>query len=134
MELILNRIQTPDGTILTSHHRNDYVSHIDKNSKYYAVDGGLDYIKRVGAKDYEELSVATDAPFELIRHVFHRGGRGKDGMQPLTYVEMSRMSDNWLLACIKYNEERGAAKSLASKLYKKEIAYRKKHKIKINEI
>lgn len=44
--LIQNAIQTPDGTILVSRHVHDYVSHTDKNGVLYAVDGGLDYLRR----------------------------------------------------------------------------------------
>jgi len=35
-KIILNRIKTPDGTILTSYHRHDYIEYIDDN--------GLEYI------------------------------------------------------------------------------------------
>jgi len=44
-KIVLNRIKTPDGTILTSYHRHNYVSHID-NGELYAVDGGNDYLRR----------------------------------------------------------------------------------------
>ena len=41
-EIILNRIQTPDGTVLTSYYRHDYKSYQDKNGETYIVDGGND--------------------------------------------------------------------------------------------
>ena len=44
--LILNRIKTPDGTILTSYNRHDYVSYEDANGLEYMVDGGLEYLRR----------------------------------------------------------------------------------------
>ena len=39
-ELLLNQIKTPDGTILRSHSRHDYVTHVDANGHEYMVDGG----------------------------------------------------------------------------------------------
>lgn len=94
--IILNRIQTPDGTILTSYHVHDYQSHIDKNGHFYAVDGGLQYLKRsvpifkplstwenikknfgfrvrednISAKD---LSLHDNQSFEVIRKSLHWG-------------------------------------------------------------
>lgn len=73
-KIILNRIQTPDGTILTSYHRHYYHSHKEENGNYYAVDGGLDYLKRVyDIPDYKELSLYDDEPFEVIRQNLHWG-------------------------------------------------------------
>jgi len=135
IKLILNRIQTPDGTILTSYSRHDYVTHIDANGFEYMLDGGLDYQRSNLNKTapYKDLSVYSDAPFEIIRESFHRGGRGKDGKQPLTWVPMSEMSDSWLSACIVYNTERGMGSSFANELYTKELAYRKENGISIDE-
>lgn len=133
--IILNQIKTPDGTILRSMHRHDYVTYADKNGLQYMVDGGNEYLRRNRHDDapYEELTVYEDAPFEVIRENFHRGGRGKDGRQPLTWVPMSEMSDAWLKACIIYNEERGLGESFANKMYEKELAYRKEVGISIEE-
>lgn len=152
--IIVNRIQTPDGTILTSYHRHDYQQYIDKNGGYYMVDGGSEYLRRsipktklskfkkiwieflslfgykyIDPMNYKELSVYSDAPFEVIRENYHRGGRGKDGKQPLTWVAMSKMSDEWLKSCITYNEDRGLANSFANKMYSKELEYRKENNI-----
>lgn len=56
-KIIYNAIKTPDGTILKSNNRHDYRSHQDTtNGMHYAVDGGLEYLKRNGPSDYTELS------------------------------------------------------------------------------
>ena len=55
--IVYNAIQTPDGTILQSKHRHDYVDYKDKNGQYYSVDGGLEYLRRGYDKDdFTELS------------------------------------------------------------------------------
>lgn len=132
--IILNRIKTPDGTILTSFSTHDYVEHTDANGKYYAVDGGNSYLKRCyDIQDYIELSVYENDTFEKIRESFHRGGRGIMGDQPLTWIPMNKMNNNWLQACIVYNNERGMKDSFANIMYKKELDYRKLNNIFITE-
>jgi hypothetical protein len=133
--IILNQIKTPDGTILKSMHRHDYATYTDANGLEYMVDGGSEYLRRTvhESAPYEELSVYEDAPFEVIRESFHRGGRGKDGLQPLTWTPMSQMSDAWLQACILYNEERGQGDSFATEMYKAELNYRAQNGIFIKD-
>ena len=133
--IIINQIRTPDGTVIKSMHRHDYVTHVDKNGHQYMVDGGSEYLRRnvVEEAPYEELTIYSDAPFEVISENFHRGGRGKDGTQPLTWVPMYQMSDEWLKACIRYNAERGIADCFANKLYAQELEYRAEKGIIIPE-
>jgi len=133
--IIVNQIRTPDGTVLKSMTRHDYVQYTDKNGKDYMVDGGTDYLRRIVHEEapYEELTIYEDSPFEIIRENLCRGGRGKDGTQPLTWVPMNQMNDNWLAACIVYNEERGMGDSFANEMYRKEQDYRKEHNITITE-
>ena len=92
--IVSNSIRTPDGTILESMHRHDYVTYVDANGKEYMVDGGLDYLRRNVHDDapYEELSVHSDDSHMLIREVFKWGTRGKDGRQPLTYVPLKHLT------------------------------------------
>lgn len=82
--ILLNRIQTPDGTILTSYHRHDFKSYQDKNGYEYVVDGGLSYLRRgsnAPSKElcddykfkYKELSVEDDGKFETRRSNLHWG-------------------------------------------------------------
>jgi hypothetical protein len=82
--LLYNAIKTPDGTILVSKSRHDYVTHEDKNGFFYAVDGGSEYAKRstsTNAPPYEELSVYDDGDFEKRRKYFVWGSRyDKEGV------------------------------------------------------
>jgi hypothetical protein len=105
-ELIYNAIRTPDGTVLVSYHRHDYKTHLDANGEEYMIDGGTDYIRtNVNKIPAESLALYDDAPFEQIREVIHRGGRGKNTDEPLKYVKLSEVNDNWLQAIIDYEEE-----------------------------
>ena len=91
---LANRIRTPDGTILESMHRHDYVTYIDANGKEYMVDGGLDYLRRNVHDDapYTELSVLSTDEHSVIREVFKWGTYGIDGKQKLKYVILKDMS------------------------------------------
>lgn len=144
--IILNSIQTPDGTVLISRHVHDYQTHLDKNGYTYGVDGGNEYLKRImptlevlpwyvrlwnkitGKKEdnrnYIDLSIMSDAPFEEIRTVYCRGGRGINGDEPLTWVPLCEMNDEWLKACITYNIKRKMGDSFANEMYKKELDFR----------
>jgi hypothetical protein len=101
-KIVANRIRTPDGTILESMHRHDYVTYTDANGKEYMVDGGLDYLRRIVHDDapYEEWSVYTDDEHELIREVFKWGTRGKDGKQPLKYVPLKDLTTEHIEAIL----------------------------------
>lgn len=117
--------------VITSYHGHDYTG---CSCGAIAVDGGANYLKRAGElSDCKELTFYSDAPFEVIRENFHRGGRGKDGTMPLTWTPMDKMSNAWLENCITYNEDGGQGDSFASKMYKKELEYRKENNIFIEE-
>lgn len=61
MKIIVNAICTPDGTVLLSATRHDFRTHVDANGKTYGVDGGTDYLKRIGdIGDCEEMSIYED--------------------------------------------------------------------------
>lgn len=105
--LILNAVECLEcGEILESHNRHDYKTCSCPNSTM--VDGGLDY-ERFGGKDLTKVksqSIYSDAPFEVVREALYRGGRGINSDEPLTYTKLSEMNDGWVLAVIKYEEER----------------------------
>ena len=120
-KLILNRIRTPDQTVLTSRNRHDFVSHKDKNGELYYTDGGLSYLKRsVNKEPYEDLSLYSDDPFEKLREGIKWGSRGKNGDEELKYESISNMSSNHIksiLSKIKLAE-------YMKELFEKEMAYR----------
>jgi len=89
--LIRNAIQTPDGTVLESHSRHDYVTHTDANGKEYMVDGGLAYVRTTLHDDQISLALYDDEPHEVQREVLKWGTRGINGDQPLTFKPISEM-------------------------------------------
>jgi len=133
--IVHNAIQTPDGTIIESRHRHDYVEYIDANGNEYMVDGGTEYLRRgYTVADYTEMSLYEDDDIELIRKVVTRGGRGKDGKRPLTFVPICEMNDAWLQAAIDYNDDYGMGTMIMNKLYKREQEYRKQNNIVIDDV
>lgn len=101
---------------------HDYVTCVCGN---LSVDGGTYYLKR-GFKEqdsYIELSVYSDADFKDIRIHLCRGGRGKNGKQPLKYVPLYEIDDDWLDALIEY-EQKNRPKNRFLPYYIKEKQYR----------
>lgn len=131
--ILVNQIMTPDGTILESHHRHDYKTHIDKNGLEYMVDGGMDYLRRNIHKDapYKEMTICEDSPYEEIRKYVKRGGRGINGDEPLAHVALKDMNDGWLAATISW-EKANRPDNDYIKLYEFEVIYRKNMNIKVD--
>ena len=101
MSVILsNRMKTPDGTILESLHRHDYVTHTDANGKEYMLDGGFDYVRCSANGDEEMLTVTSDDSHGLIREVVKWGTYGKDGDEPLRYVTIAYLNPYHLRALL----------------------------------
>jgi len=98
--LIKNALQTPDGTIIESTHRHDYVTYTDANGKEYMVDGGLAYVRRSIHDDQIDLSEYDDAPHERQREVLTWGTYGINGDQPLQYKTIAEMETGHLEAVI----------------------------------
>jgi hypothetical protein len=85
------------------------------------VDGGNEY-ERYGANDMtmiEPKYIYTDDPFEIVRKHATRGSRGVDGRQPLTYIAICDIDDDYLQAILDYG---GPEWHLD--LIRKEIKYR----------
>ena len=127
-KLILNRIRTPDNTILESKHRHDYKCYKDtKSNEIYMNDGGIDCIRRsINIEPYEDLSLYSDDPFEILRENITWGTYGKNGDEELHYKPISNMSSNHInsiLSKIKLAD-------FLKELFEKEILYRNECELK----
>ena len=90
--MIRNAMRTPDGTLLQSRHRHDYVTHTDANGKEYMLDGGTSYIRSSVNGDEEWLTVTLADPQEQIREALDWGTYGINGDQPLSYITLGDMT------------------------------------------
>lgn len=132
-ELLVGRIQTPDGTVLSSRHRHDFVEHYDSLSKEsYFVDGGGDYLRMsVNKIPAKNISVYTTSDFETIRQNVCRGtfdiyGNG-------IYKPISKCSDEHLRCILVYNEEHGFNDKVYNWIIKRELEYRKENHFSIQD-
>jgi len=98
--ILASRLRTPDGTILQSFHRHDYVTYTDKNGKQYMIDGGTEYVRRSAHGDEEQLTTYSDSPHEEIREHFHWGTYGIKGDQPRRWVKLREMETAHILAIL----------------------------------
>jgi len=64
--ILVNKIITPDGTELISHHRHDYRSYVDESRLSFSVDGGSSYLRRSVGFD-PIFSLFTDKEERLIK-------------------------------------------------------------------
>lgn len=100
MNLIRNALQTPDGTVIESKHRHDYVTYTDANGKQYMVDGGLSYVRRSVHEDQVDLSLYDDQPHEVQRELLTWGTYGINGDQPLQHKAIADMDTGHLEAVV----------------------------------
>jgi len=121
LRILLNRIKTPDGTILTSYNRHNYVEYKDSITKeVLMVDGGTDYLRRnIGT--YEELSVYDDGSHLTRRSAVHWGTRGKDGKQPLVYKLLKDLDSDHIEAILKTQHQ---ISDFYREIFKNELKYR----------
>jgi hypothetical protein len=124
-QLVYNAVTCLDCLdTIVSYHRHDYKTCRCPNRAM--VDGGTDY-GRYGAMDMKKIvyhEVFADDDFQLVRQYATRGSRGKDGLQPLTYIPLKDMDDDYLKAVLEYG---GAEWHLD--LIRKEIKYREDEKM-----
>ena len=99
--LVYNALRTPDGTVIESRHRHDYVTYDDANGKSYMVDGGLDYLRRSANGDEVDLSVSLDQGILAAREAASWGSYGKNGDEPLRQIKLCKMTNNHVKACLK---------------------------------
>ena len=101
--LLYNALRTPDGTILESRSRHDYIEYKDKVSgEIYILDGGLEYQRMsINEAPAENLAVYTSDEHCKIREVFTWGTYGRDGLQPKKYVLLKLLTDEHLAAILR---------------------------------
>lgn len=99
--ILLNRIRTPDGTILTSYHRHDYRTYKDANGMTYMVDGGTAYLRRnICEEPHEECSIYLTDDHEENRKYFQWGSRGPQGDQPVQYRPLGELATDHIEAIL----------------------------------
>lgn len=127
-QLVANIWQTPDGTILWSRFRHDYVHYVDANGEEYSVDGGNDYcISLVNQEKMKSLCVYNTDPWDLQRQYILRGTFDENVNR--IWVPLCKLSDDHLQEIIKYCEDSGHS----TEIYEKEIEYRKENNLSVAE-
>lgn len=121
VKIILNSAEcTQCGDVLVSRFVHDYK---ECECRSIFIDGGLDYLRRGGALVHlKELSIMSDAPFEVIRKNFERGTFGEKGTDTLHWIKLIDMSDKHLIACLSYCQKLNLYKYYD--IYLKEKEYR----------
>ena len=98
--LVHNAIQTPDGTIIESRHRHDYVAHLDANGKTYMIDGGLDYCHCSVHEDQKWVGCYLEDGHKKVRTHLTWGTYGPKRDQPLRYIRLCDMETDHIQACL----------------------------------
>jgi len=98
-QLVYNAVKCNEcGDTIVSYSRHDYKHCSCENAM---VDGGVDYA-RYGGKNIEKISIYADDDFELVRKYATRGSRGPNGDQPLSWIAICDMDDDYLQAVLDY--------------------------------
>lgn len=125
-QIIASRIRTPDGTILQSRHRHDYVTHIDTlTGEEYMLDGGTEYFRsNVNKVPAEDISVYMSDRHGKRREAFCWGTRGKDGRQPLVFKPIKDLDTEHINAIL---ETQHHIAPWTRELFQAELDYRTRH-------
>ena len=123
-QILRNALRTPDGTVLESKHRHDFVMHRDMVTEDdVGIDGGHDYLRRIGSLAFcVDLSVTTKDDFELVRAAFTWGTYGKDGKQSRTEIKLKDMTTEHIQAILKTQQH--IKGGVVEQLFKQELLYR----------
>lgn len=125
-QILSNRMRTPDGTILESKHRHDYVTHLDANGNEYMLAGGLDYVRSSANGDEEFLTICSDDPHEVLRDAVTWGTFGINGDEPLKYVTIADLDPYHLRAIL--DTQKKTMRPELVKVMQDEVEYRDENK------
>jgi hypothetical protein len=105
--IVANMMKCPDGTILQSKHRHDYVDYTDKNGVHYFLDGGLSYIRFSGNGELITYH-HTDSIASIREHMYWGKNYDENGnvLEETEWVRIKDITDSHLDALIVYWEER----------------------------
>lgn len=137
--LIANKWRTPDGTLLWSKHRHDFVEHNDANGDYYFIDGGSDYIRMTKNKiPMKDECVYADGLFETVRQNEFRGAlvRDENGYPYHKFIPIRCMSDAHLCNTVTYilkGTKELEYYNVHLHLFVKELVYRLEHNLFLDE-
>jgi len=132
--MLYNAVMCPDGTILHSASRWDYVTHLDAiTGETYMVDGGncMYYRRSINEVPAVDISVTTCSPFAKQRKVFLWGTYGVDGMVPRTQIALCNMSTPHIEAVLRTQSK--IKGTYVEELMQNELEYRKEQNIIIND-
>jgi hypothetical protein len=104
-QMIYSAMRTPDGTIIESTHRHDYVTHTDANGREYMLDGGHDYVRSSAWGDEEYIIHTMDEDHEIRREFFRWGSWGKDGKGPFKRIPLKDLTDEHIAAILETQEQ-----------------------------
>ncbi len=115
--IIRNAILTPDGTVIESKYRHDYVTHVDANGFTYMVDGGKDYLRRTDHMDapYVELSVHSDSPHVEVRDAYTWGSFGVNGDEPMKVSKLKDLDTDHISAILAMEHVKGWVRDMFSR-------------------
>lgn len=130
IHLVANRWECPDGTILHSKHRHDFVEHVDEQGNYFYCDGGNGYYIRTSGNLIDRCVRSTD-PFELQREFFVWSSYGKDGKQAKKYIPLCQLTDAHILSILETQYH--IRNTYVEVLMLAELEYRKEHGLTVEE-
>lgn len=103
---------------IVSRYRHDY-KHCECGNAM--VDGGTVYERYGGMpRTINKITIYADDDFSIVRKVATRGSRGPNGDQPLSWIAICDMDDDYLQAVLDYG-----GPDWHLELIKKEIEWRK---------
>ena len=99
-DIVYSAMRTPDGSILRSRSRHDFVFHYDENGKMYYLDGGISYVRASCNGDEDFITITLDHSHEIVRDLVDWGTYGISGDQPLKFIKLKEMDDEHLESVI----------------------------------